>query len=59
MSYREENSLMMMQFFPNSYHLDQTNLESREDGCHDCEVGPPHEIEKMKNSYEDLKWLEL
>ena len=55
MSFREENSLMMMQFFPNSYHLDQTNLESREDGCHNCEVGPSHETEKRKNSGEDIK----
>ena len=57
MSFREENSPMIMQFFQNSYPLEQTNLESREDGCHDCEVGPPHETEKMKNSYEDLEWL--
>ena len=51
----EEDSSMMMKFLHNSYHSDQTYLESREDGCHDCEVGPPHEIEKMKNSDEDLK----
>ena len=47
----------MMQFLHNSYSLDQTYLESREGGCHDCEVGPPHETEKMKKSDEDLKWL--
>ena len=34
-------------------------LESREDGCHDCEVGLPHETEKMKKSYEDLKRLQV
>ena len=59
MSFGEKDSSIMMQFLHNRYPLDQTYLESKEYGCHDCEVGPPHEIEKMKNSYEDLKWLEL
>ena len=55
MSFREENSLMMMQFLHNSYPSDQMYLESREDGCHNCEVGPSHETEKRKNSGEDIK----
>ena len=50
---------MIMQFLHNSYHMDQTYLESKENGCHDCEVGPPHKTEKMKNSDEDLKHLQL
>ena len=54
-----ENSLMMMQFLQNSYPSDQTYLESIEYGCHDCEVGPPHEMEKMKNFDEYLKRLQV
>ena len=50
-----KDSPMMMQFLQNNYPSYQTYLESIEDGCHDCEVGPPHETEKMKNSDEDLK----
>ena len=54
-----EDSPMMIQFLQNSYPLDQTYLESIEDGCHDCEVGPPHETKKMKNSNKDLKRLQV
>ena len=55
----KEDSFMMMKFLQNSYPSDQTYLESREDGCHNCEVGLPHETEKMKKSDEDLKWLQV
>ena len=55
MSFGEENSPMMMQFLHNSCPSDQMYLESREDGCHNCEVGPSHETEKRKNSGEDIK----
>ena len=54
-----KDSPMMMQFLQNNYPSDQTYLESIEDGCHDCEVGPQHETEKMKNSDKDLKWLQV
>ena len=59
MSFGEKDSLMIMQFLHNSYHMDQTYLESKENGCHDCEVGPPHETKKMKNSNKDLKRLQV
>ena len=57
MSFGEENSPMMMQFLHNSCPSDQMYLESREYGCHNCEVGPPHETKKRKNSGEDIKLL--
>ena len=55
----EEDSLMMMQFLHNSYPSNQTYIKSKEDGCHDCEVGPLHKIEKRNNSNEDLKQLQV
>ena len=58
MRFGEDDSPTTMQFLYNSYPLDQTYLESREDGCHDCEIGPPHEMEKKKNFDEDLKRLQ-
>ena len=51
-SFGKEDSSVMMQFLHNSYPSDQSYLESRE-------VGPPHEMEKMKNSDEDIKRLQL
>ena len=53
----ERRFSMMMQFLHNSYPSNQTYIKSKEDGCHDCEVGPLHKIEKMNNSNEDLKQL--
>ena len=52
MSFGEEDCPVMMQFIQNSYPSNQTYFESRK-------VGPPDETEKMKNSDEDIKLLQL